>query len=82
MEWDFWNFEIPKWLWVLAAVFLAIFVLMLCSYLARGPRWFGGRADRRVLEAAALEILEHRRANGEISDAQFEKLKRNANAIR
>jgi uncharacterized membrane protein len=70
------NMDVPQWLWLLPAAFLAICAFILIAYLGRGPKWFGSRSDRRELDAAALEILERRRASGEITQEQFEALKK------
>jgi len=70
----------PWWVWLAAGILLAHAVAAIC-FLARGPRWFARREDRRILDAAALEILDHRRSSGEISEAQYIALKKHPKSI-
>lgn len=71
-----WGLHVPGWLWVLPLGFFAVCFFILVAYLFRGPRWFSGRADRRLLGKAAREILDRRYASGEITREQYEETRR------
>lgn len=64
------------WMWIFPVSFLAICVVFLLVFLARGPRWFYGRADRHLLHEAAREILDRRYASGEITREQYDGMRR------
>jgi uncharacterized membrane protein len=82
MNASFWGLiGVPLWMVLLPAAFLVICLFILIAYISRGPKWFSRREDRRELAAAALEILEHRRARGEISEEQFAALNKDVSTM-
>ena len=76
MEPYWWYPHMFSWMWIFPASFLIVCLFFLFAFIARGPRWFNGRKDRRELGEAAREILDRRYAGGEITRAQYEEMKR------
>ena len=76
MDPHWWWLHAWGWMWVFPLSFLAACLFFLIVYIARGPRWFQGRADRAVLHEAAREILDRRYASGEITREQYEEMRR------
>ena len=71
MDAYWWSHHMFVWMWVFPFGFLAVCLFIVIAYLFRGPRWFYGRKNRRVLGEAAREILDRRYASGEIDREEY-----------
>ena len=71
-----WGMHMLGWMVIVPLAFALVCVLILFTYVFRGPRWFHSRRDRHELDEAVHEILARRYASGEITREEYEEMKR------
>lgn len=74
--WNYGPWGMFPWMWIFPMIFLVVMLL----FLFRGGDWpmCGGRGmrDRRDREESAKEILDRRYARGEISQEEYQRMKK------
>ncbi|ACB08969.1 MULTISPECIES: PLB family transporter [Thermotoga] len=75
----FWSWGFWPWNWggVIMMIFWAVILVVLFAFLFR---WLGGerheKTEGRTSNKKALEILKERFARGEITEEEYERMKR------
>ena len=68
-----WHWFPMMWMWIFPLIFLVVLLLVLL----RGAGWpMGGDRDRREKEDSAREILDRRYARGEITQEEYQRMKK------
>ncbi|MGZ5119850.1 MAG: SHOCT domain-containing protein [Burkholderiales bacterium] len=72
----YWGPHFFGWMWIFPVTFLVMGLVLLFVFMFRGPGWFIRHWNRHSGRETARDILDRRYANGEITLAQYEEMRR------